>query len=138
MSQVYKKYWNFHDDNIWSILVNKYAESKFCLKKIIYIYKDNDNSLMKKLFSKTNLINLLYRHQMFEKIFTGENEKNYLVAEKSALISFFKNMKNNKILTEQQDLNFKYIKNFISEISEHNNLTEKAKNIIKYFWKYSN
>lgn len=138
MSQVYKKYWNFHDDNIWSILVKKYAQSMLCSKKVIYIYKDNDDSLMKKFFSQTNLINLLYKHKMFEKIFTGQNEKKYLIAEKNDLISIFKNIKNDKNLTEQNDLKSKYIKIFISELKDNNNLSTSAKNIIEYFWKNSN
>ena len=109
-----------------------------CSKKVIYIYKDNDDSLMKKFFSQTNLINLLYKHKMFEKIFTGQNEKKYLIAEKNDLISIFKNIKNDKNLTEKNDLKSKYIKIFISELKENNNLSTSAKNIIEYFWKNSN
>ena len=138
MSQVYKKYWNFHDDNIWSVLVHKYAKSMFCSKKVIYIYKDNTDSLMKKLFSETNIINLFYRHQMLEKILKGHDEKKYLIAENNVLVTLFKNMKNYTNLTEQNNLKSKYIKIFINEINDNNNLTTKAKNIIKYFWKYSN
>ena len=27
--------WNYHEDNIWSILINKYAQSMRCVNKII-------------------------------------------------------------------------------------------------------
>ena len=28
--------WNYHEDNIWSILINKYAQSMRCVNKLIY------------------------------------------------------------------------------------------------------
>ena len=89
MFSVYKKYWNYHEDNIWSILVNKLANSKLCIRKIVYIYNNNDDSLMSNRFNKIDLINLLYRHQMFKKIFNNLDEKKYLIAEAEELISFF-------------------------------------------------
>ena len=36
--KIYGDKWNYHEDNIWSILVHKIANSLRCLKKIIYIY----------------------------------------------------------------------------------------------------
>ena len=35
--KIYGDKWNYHEDNIWSILVHKIANSLRCLKKIIYI-----------------------------------------------------------------------------------------------------
>ena len=35
---IYNGKWNYHEDNIWSILVNKYAKSKLCVNKLVYIY----------------------------------------------------------------------------------------------------
>ena len=99
MSKIYKKFWNYHEDNIWSILINKYANSKICTKKVIYFYKNNEDSLMNNFLSKTNAINLLYRHQMYLEIFKNQNEKKYLIAEAEDLISNFKTMKNYKNLT---------------------------------------
>ena len=37
------KKWNYHEDNIWSILVNKLARSKLCVNKIIYKYNNKFN-----------------------------------------------------------------------------------------------
>ena len=33
--RIYGEKWNYHEDNIWSILINKYAQSKRCIDKII-------------------------------------------------------------------------------------------------------
>ena len=38
------KKWNYHEDNIWSILVNKMARTKLCVNKIIYKYNNLDNN----------------------------------------------------------------------------------------------
>ena len=135
MFQTYKKFWNYHEDNIWSILVNKYANSKICTKKVIYFYKNNKESLMKNYFSITNAINSLYRHQMYSLIFKKQNEKKYLFAETKYLIYTFKTMKNIKNLTKQNDLKSNYIKIFINESNSYNNLTNTQEKIIKYFWK---
>ena len=60
--------WNYHEDNIWSILVHKFASSKLCVKKLIYIYKDNSDSLMKKMGSSLELDNYIYRFDMLNEI----------------------------------------------------------------------
>ena len=138
MSQVYKKFWNYHDDNIWSILINKYANSKICTRKVIYFYKNNKDSLMNNFLTKTNAINLLYRHQMFTQIFKKQKEKKYLIAETKFLISIFKTMNKSKNLMNQNDLKSNYIKIFINESNNYINLSSIQEKIIKYFWKYSN
>ena len=138
MSQAYKKFWNYHEDNIWSILVNKYANSKICTKKVIYFYKDNKDSLMRNFFSITNAINILYRHQMYAQIFKKQNEKKYLYAEIKELIYYYKTMNNIKNLIEQNDLKSNYIKIFINESNCYNNLSNTSEKIINYFWKYNN
>ena len=43
--KIYGEKWNYHEDNIWSILVNKYAKSMRCINKLIYIYNDLNDSL---------------------------------------------------------------------------------------------
>ena len=137
MSQVYKKFWNYHDDNIWSILINKYANSKICTRKVIYFYKNNKDSLMNNFLSKTNAINLLYRHQMYTQIFKKQKEKKYLIAETKFLISIFKTMNKLKNLINEDDLISNYIKIFINESNNSNNLSSTEEKIIKYFWNYS-
>ena len=136
ISNIYTKFWNYHEDNIWSILVNKYANSKICTKKVIYFYKNNKDSLMRNFFSLTNAINLLYRHQMYSQIFKEQNESKYLFAETKNLISIFKTMKNIKNIIKQNDSESNYIKIFINESNSYNNLSNTEEKIIKYFWKY--
>ena len=137
VSQIYKKFWNYHEDNVWSILVNKFANSKICIQKIIYFYRNNKDSLMKNFLSKTNAINLLYRHQMFEKILKKQNEKKYLIAETEKLIYIYKTMIDFKNIIGQKDLESNYIKIFINESKNYNNLSNTEEKIIRYFWKYS-
>ena len=137
MSQVYRKFWNYHDDNIWSILVNKYANSKICTRKVVYFYKNNKDSLMNNFLSKTNAINLLYRHQMYTQIFKKQKEKKYLIAETKFLISIFKTMNKLKNLNNENDLISNYIKIFINESNNSSSLSSTEEKIIKYFWNYS-
>ena len=63
---IYNGKWNYFEDDIWSILVHKYARSKRCIDKLIYIYNNNKNSLMKTRFSNIIFKNLLYRHEMYK------------------------------------------------------------------------
>ena len=35
--EIYNGKWNYFEDDIWSILVNRYAKSKLCIDKLIYI-----------------------------------------------------------------------------------------------------
>ena len=85
--KIYEGKWNYHEDNIWSILVHKYADSLICSKKLIYIYNEFSDSLMKNRFNIIDLNNLIYRHEMYEKIFNSENESKYLISE--ILIFFY-------------------------------------------------
>jgi glycosyltransferase involved in cell wall biosynthesis len=67
--KAYGEKWNYHEDNIWSILVYKYAKSMKCLKKLIYIYNNFHDSLINKRNKILEINNLIYRHEMYKKIF---------------------------------------------------------------------
>ena len=43
--EIYNGKWNYNEDEMWSILVNKYAENKSCVNKLVYIYNYNNDSL---------------------------------------------------------------------------------------------
>ena len=125
--KVYGEKWNYHEDNIWSILVHKYAKTMKCLNKLIYIYNDLSDSLMKKRYDIIELNNILYRHEMYKIIFTLKNEKNYLFSEIIEIINFFEEsekffqlMKNNE-----------EIRNKIIEIFIDFNKTYHLENMIK-------
>jgi len=52
--KIYGEKWNYHEDNIWSILINKYGKSMRCINKIIYIYNDLNDSLTN--YESTNIV----------------------------------------------------------------------------------
>ena len=56
--------WNYFEDDIWNILVNKFAKSKLCIEKTIYIYNFDKDSLINKKQGIIEFQNLLYRHEM--------------------------------------------------------------------------
>ena len=76
--EIYNWKWNYFEDDIWSILVNKFANSKICVDKLVYIYNYNENSLMHKKLGIIEFENLLYRHEMYKKIFQTKKEEKYL------------------------------------------------------------
>jgi glycosyltransferase involved in cell wall biosynthesis len=77
--EVYNGKWNYHEDIIWSILVNKHANSKLCVNKLIYIYNNNEDSLMNKRAWILEFQNALYFLEMFKKLFKSKNEEKYLL-----------------------------------------------------------
>ena len=67
---IYHDKWNYHEDNIWSLLIYKYAKSMICIKKVIYIYKSHEDSLMHKRI-KNSIIetkNYIYKEKMIYKL----------------------------------------------------------------------
>ena len=104
--------WNYHEDNIWSILVNKYAKSKRCINKLIYFYYLTEYSAMLNRGNLLELKNLIFRHEMFKEIFVNKNKEKYLIAEYGELKTLIEdNYKFNSIIK-----NNKEIKNRIDEI----------------------
>jgi len=74
-NRIYGEKWNYHEDNIWSILINKYAQSMRCVNKIIYLYYLNVESAMLNRGNILELKNLIYRHEMFKEIFGNKKEE---------------------------------------------------------------
>ena len=73
--------WNYYEDNIWSILIHKYAKSMICIKKVIYNYKfNNKNSIMHNFGNLLELKNLIYRGEMLIKIFNKKNEEKFIIS----------------------------------------------------------
>ena len=88
-SYIYADKWNYHEDNIWSIIMHKYANSSLFLNRIVYIYYSNKDSLMENSANILEMKNLLYRHEMFKTILTNKREKKFLMAELSQLLFVF-------------------------------------------------
>ena len=76
---IYKNKWNYNEDTIWSILINKYAESKICIDKAIYIYNLHKDSQTNNDPYIRDLNNLIYYVKMHFKIFTNEIEYKYIL-----------------------------------------------------------
>ena len=72
--KIYKNKWNYHEDNIWSLLIHKYSKNIIFFKKFIYLYFQNKESLMHNLYNILQIKNIIYRFEVIQKIF---NYKNY-------------------------------------------------------------
>ena len=76
--EIYNGKWNYHEDLIWSILVNRYAKSKLCLDRLVYIYNYNNNSLMNKRNWNLEFQNAIYFLNTYKKLFNSKKEEKYL------------------------------------------------------------
>ena len=134
--KIYSVRWNYNEDEIWSALINKYANSKFCVKKIIYKYKKNPDSLLANKFNLLYIKNLIYWIELFTKLFNNEIGKILLIDRFNELIkrindntTFFLN-----IFNKNSDIKNKYIKilkniknKYIFNNSKLNNIIEILK-----------
>ena len=133
--KIYGEKWNYHEDNIWSILVNKYAKTMICVNKLIYIYNDFKDSLMKNRYNIIELNNLIYRHFMYKKIFTTQKEKKYLIAEYLEIINFIEESDNfYKIIKNNDKIRIQLYKIFINFTKNYSS-SVKVKQKIKKFLK---
>lgn len=131
--KVYSDKWNYHEDNIWSILVHKYANSLICIKKIIYIYNEFPDSLMKNRFNLIDLNNLIYRHEMYEKIFNSKDDSKYLIPE--VLVFFYYIIKMDvlvELIKNNTEVKYK-IKNILVNFLQNYTCSEFNKNKINEF-----
>lgn len=134
---IYKEKVNYADDEIWSMLINKYAKSMICVNKLIYIYYANNNSLMNKLNKTTYLNNLLSWNEMFKEIFKGKKNKKYLKRPISLLIHKISKKDYLIILKKNKDLRQKYIKILINYKNyKYKNLNIRINKLLKEFKKY--
>ena len=125
--KIYGEKWNYHEDNIWSVLVHKYAKTMKCINKIIYIYNNYRDSLMKKRYDLMELKNIIYRHEMYKIIFTSKKGKKYLFAEYLEIISFLGESENFfKLLKKNIEIRNKLLKIFI-DFKKTYNLKNKTK-----------
>lgn len=130
--KIYNGKWNYHEDNIWSILVHKFAKSLICSKKLIYIYNEFSDSLMNNRFNIIDLNNLIYRHEMYEKIFNQKNESKYLASEILLFFYYIKKMDtlveiiiHNKIIRNKiNNILINYIENYPCSDFNRNKIIE--------------
>ena len=124
--------WNYHEDNIWSILIHKYANSSINLNKIIYYYYKNNDSEMMNKGNDLELKNLLYRYDMYKEIFNVKNEVKYIIAGfKELLYKIAENI--NIIRNDNKTLNkfFNITMEMMNNYDLSHEILNKTKNIIK-------
>ena len=96
--------WDYYEDDVWNILVNKFAKSKLCVNRVIYIYNFNNRSLMNNKIKLIELKNLLYRHEMYKKIFQNKEKQKYFVAEYLFLLNTLKSQTKQLLLLNSPEL----------------------------------
>ena len=127
---IYMWKWNFHEDLVWSILVNKFAKSKMCLDKLVYIYNNNNDSLMNNQNNRIQFQNIIYLHEMYKKIFSSKKDEKYLFAEYFKLINII-NLKMGYLLLINDDKLKKYFIMTFQYLIDNYNCTIEQKNYIK-------
>jgi hypothetical protein len=63
--KIYGEKCNYADDEVWSGLINKYANSKKCVNRIVYVYHRNIGSLSIKRDNILYCLNLIDWNEMF-------------------------------------------------------------------------
>ena len=108
-NRVYSQKWNYHEDNIWSILIYRYANSMLCINNIIYIYNSLEDSLMKNIHgSNIQIKNLIYRIEILRIIYNKKSYIKYIIGEYYKLI--FGINKDLILLKNMFDIKGKFIK----------------------------
>lgn len=95
--RIYNRKWNYGEDTVWSVLINKNAESKICINKNFYIYNVNNDSLLNN--NNNNFLyikNLLMIIEMYNNIFKKQIEYKYIVAQ---IIDFIEYHYNNSLIS---------------------------------------
>ena len=123
------KIWNYFEDNIWSILVNKFAKTKLCVDKLVYIYNYNENSLMHKKLGIIEFENLLYRHEMYKRIFSSKEDEKYLIAEYYFLLNRLKEQINDVLLINDHKIKEHILRIFQHFLKNYNHSKEKIDDI---------
>ena len=113
---IYENKWNYHEDNIWNELIKKYSRSNKYLNRYIYIYLQNNQSLMRNRRNQLEIKNLIYKFDILKKI---DYKKPIKVISYIKLIFRYKRIfgniinKNNDIKKKFYNLLIKYINYFV-------------------------
>lgn len=128
-SNIFSEKWNYGEDTIWSVLINKYAKSMICIKKVIYIYSTNKDSLMLNQFNIIRIKNMFKFEEMFRQILNNKKEKKYIISNIIGVISYFIKYKNTiSLMKSKIDIKDKIInllKIYIQNYQIPNNIIKK-------------
>jgi len=132
--EIYNGKWNYFEDDIWNILVNRHAKSRLCINKVIYIYNYNKGSLMNQKSRTIEFQNLIYRHEMYEKLFSLKKDEKYLIAEYYFLIKRFRSLQRYLLLLNNKDINDQIINIFQFFLKKYDcSISKKKKKNINDF-----
>lgn len=132
---LYEGKWNHHDDNVLSLFVHKYAKSMRCLKKIIYVYERNKDSVTRNKGNLLELKNIIYRHENFAKIFDKDTEIFFLNTIYKLIYSINHNPLFLNIVKKKNDLKFRVIKIISDFINRYHSKKMNLKKIFKFLYK---
>ena len=130
-SRIYGEKWNYGEDEIWSILVNKFSNSMICVSKNIFFYYSNHDSLSHNNNNELFILNLLYWFEMFQKLFKlfAKNNESFFENRLSVFLYMIQNIHYIHIIKKNKNLKNKYINAFKMIIikKEINNVNLKIK-----------
>ena len=116
------KNWIHYDDNIWGVLIHKYANTLECVNKTLYIHIINPTSLSNKIGSLDEVKSVIDRYEMFKEIYDTKEEKKYLIKEFDNLMYLvdyygtFRNLFNQN--SDIKNWTIKTCKEFINEFND--------------------
>ena len=93
--KIYSFKWNYHEDNIWNLLIRKFSNSFENIHKIIYIIIRNQKSLMANTNNMIEFKNRIYKFETLSELnlVNIKNEKYYF----AKIIKDFSYFKENEI-----------------------------------------
>ena len=119
-NKIYGEKWNYGEDEIWSILVNKHANSMICVNKIIFIYYSNNDSLTHNKYNILYFSNMINWLEMLMKIFEEKIYWAYLKKQVSSLINLFEDKQNFLFIKNNTQIKNKYINILNKIITDYN------------------
>ena len=140
-NEIFGQKWNFHEDNIWCILVKLFSKKSAFLNKFIYLYKRNSESLNMQKGTLNDVKSTIYRLKKINTLNNINNKFNYQFSLMINLYQVLKDfeIKNNLVkiaflfrkLYENNDKKYKLINCALNIISERKiiifNNTERNK-----------
>ena len=100
-----------------------------CVNKLIYIYNDLSDSLMKNRHDLMELNCLIYRHEAYLDIFKSRSDEKYLIPEYLEIINFLEESENYyKLIKENKKIRLNLIKIFVKFTNKYElskNMKEK-------------
>ena len=127
---IYGEKWNYHEDNVWSILFHKYSNSSLFINKVIYYYYNNSDSEMMNRGNILEMKNILYKFNMYKQLFNNKNSENYLLEGYYELFDSFK--ENINIIKTNDEIKNNFINNMRTFINNYNISDKTLKEITNF------